>query len=156
MALTIDQLTRPFIESTQAVFSMMLGCSADTMDNSLGGQLDFKHDLSGIIGFTGAIRGTIVISLDQNVAFSVAEILLGERPTSVDTDVRDIVGELANMIGGNAKERLGNANVILGLPTVVSGRGYEISLDPSSEIHQLCFSTPWGPLSVAVALRQVH
>lgn len=153
--LSADQLTRPFVESTQAVFSIMLGYTVELSDDC---QLDLDRsalDLSGIIGFTGAIRGTIVLSMGRNVAFSVAETLLGTRPTCVDADVRDMVGELANMVGGNAKERLNNSEVSLGLPTVISGQGYEISLDPSAELHKLCFVTPWGPLVVEVALRQV-
>lgn len=153
--LTADQLTQPFVESTKAVFATMLGCNVELTDACYCSPLKAALDLSGIIGFTGAIRGTILISMDCNVAFSVAEVLLGSRPTSIDADVRDIVGELANMVGGNAKERLNHSQVSLGLPTVVSGHGYEISLDPSAEIHQLCFATPWGPLAVHVALRQV-
>lgn len=155
-SLTADQLTTPFIDSTQNVFSMMLGCSVDLIDAA---QYDATHsdfDLSGIIGFTGSLRGTIAISFDQNVGFSIAETLLGVRPSKIDNDVRDIVGELANMIGGNAKERLNSPDIFLGLPTVVSGHGHEISLDPDAEVHQLYFSTPWGVLAIKVALRQVQ
>jgi chemotaxis protein CheX len=146
-------MTHPFVESTKAVFSMMLGCNVKLGACSTSDAFQSSHDLSGIIGFSGALQGTVVISIDQEVAFSAAEMFLGSRPTSIDSDVRDMVGELANMIGGNAKERMTMSGIALGLPTVISGKGHSVSFDPGAHVEHLPFETPWGPISVEIGLR---
>jgi chemotaxis protein CheX len=148
-----DLLNKPFIESTQAVFSMMLGCKV--VPGTPLQIFDFKssHDISGIIGFSGALQGTVVISLDQEVAFSASEVFLGDRPVAINDEVIDMVGELANMIGGNAKERMPLAGISLGLPTVISGKGHCVSFEPGALVELMPFETPWGPLTVEVGLR---
>lgn len=147
-----DTTVQPFIDSTKSVFSMMLGCDVEFVaDQLLGAKVAF--DVSGIISFSGAVQGTAVIRLDKEVAFAIAETLLGTRPSSVNEDVKDMVGELANMIGGNAKERLSNSQIALGLPTVVTGKGHEVSFEPGAQVKKIFFETPWGPLSIEVGMR---
>jgi len=113
-----------------------------------------QHDVSGIIGFSNALRGTIVISLDREVALSAAEAFIGQRPETIDSDVLDMVGELANMIAGNAKQRIGTAGISLGLPTVVSGSDIRVSFEPGARVEFLSFATPKGPLCVQWAIRE--
>ena len=142
----------PFIESTKSVFSTMLGSDVVVASEDAGrGNIAF--DISGIISFSGSIQGTAVISLEKEVALSIAETLLGTRPTKIDDDVRDLVGELANMIGGNSKERLSNSDVALGLPTVVTGKGHEVSFEPGAQVRKIHFETQWGPIALEIGMR---
>jgi chemotaxis protein CheX len=149
----ISQLPTPFVESTKAVFSTMVGVDIKLADLCRCQRFHCAFDISSVIGFSGSIRGMMVIGMDKAVAFSIAEELLGHRPTEIDAEVSDMVGELANMIGGNAKERMGDFNIALGLPTVVSGQSYHIAFHSDDHLHLLCFETPWGPLSVEFGLR---
>lgn len=153
LLLASDEIRAPFIESAQAVFSMMLGCNLKAGECIRSGSFKSSHDISGIIGFSGALQGTVVISIDQEVAFSAAEAFLGERPTAINEEVVDMVGELANMIGGNAKERMTVAGILLGLPTVISGKGHSVSFEPGSHIEMIPFETPWGPMTIEIGLR---
>lgn len=147
-----DRTIQPFIESTKSFFAMMLNADAElVLDNQCSEKV--LYDISGIISFSGAVQGTAVISLDKEVAFAITETLLGARPDSVNEEVRDMVGELANMIGGNAKERLSNSEITLGLPTVVTGKGHEVSFDPGAQVRSIIFATPWGQLSIEVGMR---
>jgi chemotaxis protein CheX len=146
-------LIQPCIESTKAVFSMMLGWDVQLGTASRAQGFQTKHDVSGIIGFSGVLRATVVVSVDQEVAFAAAEAFLGERPTEINADIIDMVGELANMIGGNAKDRLGIPGIDLGLPTIVSGKGHTITFEPGAHVELLPFTSPWGPFTVEVGLR---
>ena len=101
------------IASTKAVFKTML--SWEVTVESVGKYDEFQpgRDVTGIIGLAGAMKGTIVVSVEKEVAFAAAEVFVGVRPSKVDGDVLDLVGELANMIGGGAKERFGNPSIAL-------------------------------------------
>ncbi len=148
-----EKLVRPFVESTKAVFSMMLGWDVALDEACRSNGFQSKHDVSGIIGFSGKLRGTVVISIDQEVAFAAAESFLGVRPSQLDADVIDMVGELANMVGGNAKERMNIVGIELGLPTVISGKGHMVCFDPGAQVEILAFTSPWGPLTVEIGIR---
>jgi chemotaxis protein CheX len=142
-----------FIDSTKAVLSTMLGweCEAGPMVKSETSRP--AHDISGIIGFGGALQGTIVISVEKEVAFEAAHVFLGDRPTAVDSDVRDLVAELANMIGGGAKERIGHSDIALGLPTAVSGADHVINFERGAEVEIVEIRTAFGCLTILVAMR---
>ncbi len=147
-----DSLIRCLIESTESVFSTM--CGWEMVRGSSSNQDGFspRHDISGIIGLTEAIKATVVVSVDQELVFAIADAFLGERPTSINTDVVDLVGELANMIGGNAKERLSMPNVVLGLPTVVAGSRHYIAYNSHMTVTMIPFRCEHGAMSVELGI----
>lgn len=147
-----ENLTMPFIQSTTTVFSKMLGWNLELEATESSNRFQSNHDVSGIIGFSGALRGTIVIGIDQEVALAAAAFF-GGKPTAIDAGVMDMVGELANMIGGSAKDRLITSGVNLGLPTVICGKGHRVSNDPGATVELLSFTCPHGPITVEVGIR---
>ena len=112
-----------------------------------------RYDCSGFIGVSGALQGSIVVSLDQDVAFAAAESFLGTRPVTINAEVIDMVGELTNMIAGASKDRLGIPGITLGLPTVITGKGHTVSFANSAHVEIMQFSSPHGPLTVEVGVR---
>jgi chemotaxis protein CheX len=152
-SLPAEDLTSPFIESATSIFSMMLGWDLTVGELSRSNRFQSNHDISGVIGFSGALRGSIVIGINQDVAFAAAEAFFGGKPTEIDAEVLDMVGELSNMIGGNAKERMTTTGVTLGLPMVISGKGHRISFDPVAQVVLIPFESPQGNLTVEVAIR---
>lgn len=143
-----------FIASTTFVFRTMLGWEIEVQAAERVDEFQPGHDVTGIIGLAGSIEGTIVVSLDKEVAFAAAEAFIGERPTTINGDTLDLVGELANMIGGGAKDRFDLPGVVLGLPTTVSGKDYRISFKPDVEIESVLFQTSSGPLTILIAMRR--
>ena len=144
-----------FISSTKAIFQTMLGWDVTVESVNKYNEFQPARDVTGIIGLAGAMKGTVMVSVDKEIAFAAAEVFIGTRPTSIDGDVLDLLGELANMIGGGAKERFGNPSIVLGLPSTVSGSDYKISYNHSSEIETVEFKTPFGPLTVQVAIQSL-
>jgi chemotaxis protein CheX len=142
----------PFVKMTKDVFSMMLGWQVDLIGVLTNDTSAPRHDCSGIVGLSGAIRGSVVISVDQEVAICAAGSFIGERPDSINSDVIDTVGELANMIGGASKDKMGIAGISVGLPTVVTGKDHRVSFEPGAHVEMLQFSSPHGPLTVEIAV----
>ncbi len=112
-----------------------------------------KYDCSGFIGVSGALQGSIVVSLAQDVAFAAAEAFLGMRPIAFNGDVIDMVGELTNMIAGASKDRIGISGITLGLPTVITGKGHTVTFANSAHVEILQFSSPHGQLTVEIGVR---
>ena len=147
-----DTLNRCLMESTESVLATMCGWSVEHGTVTQYDGFLPRHDISGIIGLNGALRATIVVSFDQELMFAAAEKFLGDRPSTLNCDVVDLVGELANMIGGNAKERLGMPNVVLGLPTVVAGTGHYIAYNSHMAVTMIPFQSQHGLMSVELGL----
>ena len=88
-----------------------------------------KGDISGVIGLTGAKQGSVVVSFTAGCALRVVSAMLMEEYTELNDDVRDAVGEITNMISGDARKHLAEAGLKFeaGIPTVIAGKGHEIS-----------------------------
>lgn len=148
-----EKLIRPFANCTKDVFSMMLNWETELTGIFSHEAFMSRYDCSGLIGVSGALRGSIVVSLDQDVAFAAAEAFLGARPSSINAEVIDMVGELTNMIAGGGKDRIGIPGILLGLPTVISGKGHTVTFDHGAHVEILQFSSPHGPLTVEIGVR---
>src|SRR5262245_26475857 len=130
----------------------MLKCNLTRGELSVHENFSPSHEVTGIIGLSGKATGTVVVSLDTNVAVSVAEAMLGARPDSVNSDVIDAVGEVTNMIAGRAKSKLEQLALNLALPTVVTGKDHAISFGSTAQTICIPYTCPWGDLSVEVGL----
>ena len=89
-----------------------------------------KGDVSGLIGMVGPeTKGSFSITFDANLALTIMERMVGERPEKLDAEVGDMVGEITNMIAGNAKRDLAELGYDFGMatPVVVSGTDHSIS-----------------------------
>ena len=143
----------PFVTSTHSVFQTMLNCTPTRGEIYLKTDHQPEFEVCGIIGLSGVGAGTVVLSLDREVALRVAQtmLMLPEKPAEIDADVRDAVGELANMVAGGAKAQLEALHMSVSIPTVIVG---SYTVDFPSKFPPLCipFTTPWGPMTVEVGL----
>jgi chemotaxis protein CheX len=142
-----------FASCTKKIFSTMLGWDIVLADQTQSRGFLSKYDVSGLIGFSGSLRGTLVVSCDAEMTYAAAEAFLGARPADINEDVVDLVGELTNMIGGSSKDRLGIAGIELGLPAVVSGIGHRVSFQPSAHVEIMHFMCDAGPFTVEIGFR---
>jgi chemotaxis protein CheX len=124
------EFINPFITALLNVFSMMAqteltpGKPQKKNDDVAGG------DISGLIGMVGDnIQGSLSISFDEGLVFEVMHKMLGEKPTSMNADVKDMVGEITNMICGGAKNELSQKGYEFGMatPMVVSGKNHTVN-----------------------------
>lgn len=89
-----------------------------------------RGDVSGLIGMVGPqVRGSLSITFEESLALTLMERMVGERPEALDNEVADMVGEITNMICGNAKRDLAEKGFEFGMatPMVVSGKDHTIT-----------------------------
>ncbi|MHC6203538.1 chemotaxis protein CheX [Breznakiellaceae bacterium SP9] len=119
----------PFIEACTCVFESFLGCEV-IPESPYPFDKNAKHewDISGVIGVTGDARGTMVISMKKDLAFKLAGKLTGKTYTQLNDDVADTIGEIVNIISGNAKRGLEKMfRLFISLPIIVRGKGHSIA-----------------------------
>lgn len=148
-AVVLDALTK----STLAVFSTMCGWKVEAGEARNVRESESRYDISGIVSISGSLNATVVVSLDKEIAFSAAEMFLGERPEKMNSDVVDMVGELTNMIGGSAKERCGMDGLTLGIPTVVAGAGHYVAYESGLLLCHVPFNSEKGPFSIEFGIK---
>lgn len=101
------QLLEPFIAATTTALGEMAGVEVFVSSVAQGDAPDLPTDVAAIIELTGATNGLLVFSLPQGTAAALARRVLkdiSEEPD--DSLIRDCVGEIGNVIAGQAKALL--------------------------------------------------
>ena len=135
----------------ESVFETMMDlhpveCSAPWLGNS--------NRLSAAVHLAGDWSGAVLLECDRRQACQFAARFLamgappGDPPPAVDDVVRDVLGELANMIGGNLKCVLTHGTR-LSMPSVVDG-DYTLRVCGAASRERLAFSCDEGVFWVTV------
>lgn len=144
----------PFVLSTATTFRQMLDCDVTRGNAEVKTGCQPTFEISGVMSLTGQADGTVVLTFSRDVALSATEKMIGDKPTQIDECVRDVVGELTNIVAGSAKSRIKELNLTVGLPTVVQGKNHIISFPAGVAVVSIPFQSTWGPFSVEVGLRE--
>ncbi len=110
-------------------------------------------DVSGIIGITGDAQGSMSISFSAPCIKAIVKNLFGMPVEEINDEVRDAVGEITNMICGDARRRLEAENIHLqaGTPTIVSGENHTITHIHNGPKIAVPFDTDAGKFVIEVA-----
>ena len=134
-------------EIVETVFMTMMSLEVSSSD------VPWSHKgerLSSCVHLTGDWNGVVVLECNSRQACQFAgRILAMDAPETVDDDVRDVLGELANMIGGNMKSGMATG-VRLSMPTVMEGRDYDMRICGSQVLERIAFQCADGHFWVTV------
>ncbi|MGD9503450.1 MAG: chemotaxis protein CheX [Syntrophobacteraceae bacterium] len=110
-------------------------------------------DVSAIIGITGAAQGSMSLTFSEPCIKVIVSNLIGIKVEDINDEVKDAVGELTNMICGDARRRLGEQGFALqaGIPTIVSGKNHMITHIHKGPCLAVPFETANGGFVVEVA-----
>lgn len=144
----------PFINSIQNVFSTMFQLPVEIGEPRIKTDRKASHDVSGIIGVSGEMIGTIVLSMPQDAASSIVTLFTGMEFDTDSADFADAVGELVNIISGNAKAEFQRKGVSISCPSVVIGAGHTIAVQSGTPCVLIPCSTDCGEVVLEVALRE--
>ena len=109
-------------------------------------------DVSGIIGITGATEGSLSISFSEACICHIVSNMFGEKISSLNQEVEDAVGEITNMISGDARRVLAEKGIALqgAIPTVISGKDHTIKHMAKGPSVAIPFQTEAGQFLVEV------
>ena len=86
-------------------------------------------DITGVIGLTGAMNASMALSFSETAILYIVSNMFGEACKEIDIEVQDAVGELTNMICGDARRILAENGLRFegAIPTVITGRKHQIA-----------------------------
>lgn len=114
-----------------------------------------QGDITGVIGFSnpkGKSRGTMSITFSRESALGIVSAMLYERQEDINEAVTDAVGEMTNMISGQARKGLVSMGMVFegAIPSVITGDGHTIRHVSTTAVLAIPFTTSHGPLLVEV------
>jgi chemotaxis protein CheX len=85
-------------------------------------------DISAIVCLAGEISGLLAVHSSKDFAVRCCELISGEEIEPTDRHLRDMVGELANMIAGTLKRRMSSTLDLfdISIPSLIHGKGYTL------------------------------
>ncbi|HXY13373.1 MAG TPA: chemotaxis protein CheX [Terriglobales bacterium] len=142
----------PLLElAAREVFEIMLGCKLE----SPAAPTPVSSDFTAMVGLAGQLCGLLTLRCSAQSAGLMASRMLGAEVKESDQQMWDAIGEIANMIAGNFKNKLTGTgeNCVLSVPTVITGSDYTFRSMADSGPLEVSLLFEGAPLTVAV---EVH
>lgn len=131
----------------QSVFETMMGLRTRELDSPW---TPAKGRITSAVYLTGEWNGAVLVECGRTEACRLAgKFLMMDSPPELDDGVRDVMGELANMIGGNFKCVM-TAGIKLSIPSVFDGASNAVHLCGAQVAMRLSFGCEEGPFWVTV------
>jgi chemotaxis protein CheX len=143
----------PFISAVKKLFNTMIEVPFELGTPSLKKGSVPQYEISSIIGLSGTVTGCVVINLSKDIALQLVSSLIGEEVTELDDDCTDAIGEIANMIAGNAKTSFPSEGTSISVPSVVVGK-HKVSYPSGLPIIAIPCRTDKGKMIIEVALKE--
>lgn len=153
--ITLDvKIINPFINATLNVLQTMAFVTAAAGKPYLKKGSVAKGDVSGIIGFTGETDGTVAVTFDEPCILKIVSNMFGEDMKTINDEITDAVGELTNMISGQARKELEEMGRLFhgGIPVVVAGKNHKIDTKTKGPKIAIPFKTDAGSFTIEVCL----
>ena len=147
----------PFLKSTIHLFENMLGQEPNVGSKTiLKKTSSHRWDISGVIGVTGAAEGVIAIRLTNTLVERLMKKsgIICEDESELPAYTASMVGEMANVIAGNALNELTNYNMDITVPEVIQGINHPIQWPYGNPILAIPFTSSQGSFEVNVCLKE--
>jgi len=144
------EVEKYLIDATLEVFASMIFIDIAAELPSADPASDIDPNLSSLIGLAGDLKGILAIHCPAAVALGITSSMLGMEVTELDEDVKDAIGEIANMVAGGLKVALASDDkkIELAIPTTVIGKSIHTSGLSRATRVMIPFSSPIGRFGV--------
>ena len=150
------RLINPFITATLHVLETMASTKAEAGKPYLKKDEVARGDVSGVIGMTGETKGTVSVSFTEKSILAIVSNMLAEEIKELNEEIKDAVGEITNMISGQARKALEELGRPLkaAIPTVIMGKNHTITHVTTYPIIAIPFSTDNGEFTIEVCFEE--
>ncbi len=150
-----EEFVNPFLSPAIGVWEKELGERLQLTGAKAVSHQFTTNDITAVIGVTGQLKGNVLYEFSGDTAKEVASAMIGEPLEEMSAIALSAIGELANMITGNAATLLAGAGYVCDIspPVMLEPRGAQITLPSGNQI-EVQFTSSFGPLSIRIGLSE--
>lgn len=150
------RLVNPFINATINVLETMAFMTVDAGKPYIKSNNVAVGDVSGVLGLTGVANGTISVTFEEKCILTIVSNMFGETMKELNDEITDAVGELTNMISGQARRELQEVGKIFkaAIPSVVTGKEHSIIHYTDGPKIAIPFNTSNGDFTIEVCFER--
>ncbi len=150
------KLVNPFINATINVLETMAFITVNAGKPYLKKDNVAVGDVSGVLGLTGVANGTIAVTFEEQCILTVVSNMFGETMSELNSEIADAVGELTNMISGQARRELEEMGKVFkaAIPSVVTGHNHSIRHYTEGPKIAIPFTTDKGDFTIEVCFER--
>ncbi|QGG48299.1 chemotaxis protein CheX [Heliorestis convoluta] len=144
-----------FYLATREVFQLMLDLDTEKGSLQVVEAIVSSKDASVLLGVTGDIRGTILFCFPKAMTLEMVKIMAGMQMDEIDSFVSSALGEVANIIGGNALTQLSQKSYICDIapPQIFVGQYTSSSMNNEKAL-LLTLKSSIGEFDVIIYLKE--
>ncbi len=155
-----SKYVKPFIEATIKVLETMAFTTPTVGEIRIWEPEHSVGEVAGIVGLSNedeTIRGFLSIGFSADSIIQIVSNMFGEEYESMNEEVREAVGEIANMISGQARQALSSLDIKLqgSLPTIISGNKLEIEGTEKKPMVMVPCSVEKGAFELAICIEGI-
>ena len=149
------EYANPFYIATKEVFRLMLNLEAQRGDLRVVKDMVPSNDASVLLGVTGDLKGSILFSFTTDMTLEMVKIMSGMEMSEIDSFVSSALGEVANIIGGNAVTKLSEHKYVCDIvpPQVFVGQHKSLSMASGKSL-VLPLKTEIGEFDINIFLKE--
>jgi chemotaxis protein CheX len=149
------EFMNPFLQATKDVFQQMMNLDIERGTIELHSDFITGEDANVLIGVVGSVAGMVLYSFPKQTALEMVKSLSGMEMNDLDVFVTSALGEVSNIISGNALSYLSKANYTCDIapPQILLGNAQSITVAAPQSLY-VGLSSPVGDFSMHVALAE--
>ena len=148
------EIAKAFIAATNNILATMANITPKAGKPFVKNDPTSFGEFSAIIGVTGQHKGSICVTFTREGAMNVVRAMLGDDIMDIEQDAVDTVGEIANMVSGQARATIAEKGVVLqgSTPTIITGENHRITHMSKSPVMCIPFTMTEGAFTVEFCL----
>lgn len=150
-----QEFVNPFLAPAQLVWQKEFNCALTVKNAEAVSSQYTTDDITAIIGISGKLEGNVLYGFSENLVVEAVKRMIGEEFDSRDPMALSALGEIANVITGNAATQLAAAGYLCDIspPIILEPVGATLTSAVTKQI-QVTFESEMGILRVRVGLTE--
>jgi chemotaxis protein CheX len=150
-----QEYVNPFLTPAQMVWQKEFGCPLKIQNAEAVSNQYTTDDVTAIIGISGKLEGNVLYGFSNDLVKQIVSRMIGEEFNPRDPIALSALGEIANVITGNAATQLAASGYPCDIspPVILEPVGATLTAGVPKQI-QVTFESEMGLLRVRVGLAE--
>lgn len=152
------EFLNPVLRSLAKVLKMMAQLDAKVLKPGIKSDAVAKGEVTGIIEVKGAnVNGSLSLTFSKALILELARRMLRMQPTEIDETVKDLAGEMTNMVIGGAKSEMDDKGyrADMSTPRVVAGKNHTVVHNIKAPTMIIPYETAVGNMYIELCFEEM-